>query len=106
MDVLPGVLLAYRMAMKTSMGETLLSLAFRHEVVISAEVGMETCCIKYYDKTVNMEHMLLDLNLLDEKREAERGRVAIYQQKVAKFYNKNVWLRQFQEGDLVLRKGN
>ena len=67
---------------------------------------METHCTKYYDETVNMEHMLLDLDLLDEKKEAARGRATIYQQKVAKFYNKNVRLRQFQEGDLVLRKGN
>ena len=105
-DELSGVLWAYRTTVKTSTGETPFSLAFGHEAVIPAEVGIETHRTKYYDETVNMEHMLLDLDLLDEKREAARGRAAIYQQKVAKFYNKNVRLRQFQEGDLVLRKVN
>ena len=67
------------MTVKTSTGETPFSLAFGHEAVIPAEVGMETHCIKYYDEAVNREHMLLDLDLLDEKRESTRGRAAIYQ---------------------------
>ena len=65
--------------MKTSTGESPFSLAFGHKVVTPAEVGMETHRTKYYDETVNMEHMLLDLDLLDEKRKATRSRATIYQ---------------------------
>ena len=78
MDEFPGVLWAYRTTVKTSTGETSFSLVFGHEAVI-LEVGMETHRTKYYDETMNKEQMLLDLDLLDEKREAARGRATIYQ---------------------------
>ena len=79
MDELSGVLWAYRMTVKTLTGETQFSLAFGHKAVIPAEVGMETHCTKYYDETINREYILLDLDLLDEKRKSARGQVAIYQ---------------------------
>lgn len=103
MDELPEVLWAYRMTAKTSTRETLFSLAFGHEVIIPVKVGMESHCTKYYNKSINREWML-DLDLLNGKNEAARGQAAIYKQKMAKFYNKNVQLRQFQEKDLVLCK--
>lgn len=67
---------------------------------------MESHRTKYYNEIANKEQMLLNLDLFDEKRETVRGRSTIYKQKLANFYNNNVWLRQFKEGDWVLRKVN
>ncbi|XP_024036827.1 uncharacterized protein LOC112096866 [Citrus clementina] len=41
-DELPGVLWAYRITHKTATGETLFALAFGHEAVIPAEIGVGT----------------------------------------------------------------
>jgi hypothetical protein len=45
-----------------------------------------------------------DLDLLEEKRESSRIRLAAYQQQVAKAYNRTVRIRTFKVGDLVLKK--
>ena len=42
--------------------------------------------------------------MLDERREQALIRVAAYQQRAAKFWNKGVKERHFQVGDWVLRK--
>ena len=44
------------------------------------------------------------LDLLEERREQTMIKLASYQQQLKKGYNKNVWPRTFQQGDLVLRK--
>lgn len=82
----------YRMTAKTSTRETQFLLAFKHEVVILVKVGMESHRTKYYNKSINREQTL-DLDLLNEKREAARGQTTIYKQKMAKLYNKNVQLQ-------------
>jgi hypothetical protein len=48
--------------------------------------------------------MIQDLDTIDELRDAAKIRMAAYQQRVAGAYNKNIRIRRFQEGDLVLRK--
>lgn len=86
------MLWVYRTTVKTSTGETPFSLAFGHKAVISVEIGIEPHRTKYHDEIANREYILLDLDLLEEKRDAVRGRLAIYKQNVTKFYNKSVWL--------------
>ncbi|KAH9729832.1 Ribonuclease H [Citrus sinensis] len=81
-DELSGVLWAYRTTHKTATGKTPFALAFGHEA------------------------MCLNLDLLTEKREQAAGRSAIYQQRVARYYNQKVNIRQFKVGDWVLRKVN
>ena len=44
------------------------------------------------------------LDLLEEKQTRVAVRMAAYQQKVARCFNKGVKMRSFKEGDLVLRK--
>ena len=48
--------------------------------------------------------MHLQLDLVDEVREIAKQRLAQYQNLMAKHYNSNVRHRDFQVGDLVLRK--
>ena len=57
-----------------------------------------------YDKNKNEEAMQLQLDLVDEVRMTAEQRMARYQNLMAKHYNSNVRRRDFQVGDLVLRK--
>ena len=57
-----------------------------------------------YNKDKNEEAMHLQLDLVDEVRVAVEQRLARYQNLMAKYYNSNVRHRDFQVGDLVLRK--
>ena len=45
-----------------------------------------------------------NLDTIDEKREQALIRLATYQQKVARYFNRNVRYRTFKEGDWVVRK--
>lgn len=86
------MLWVYRTTVKTLTGETRFSLAFGHKVVIPVEIGIEPHRTKDHNEIENREYILLDLDLLEEKREAVRGQLAIYKQNVTKFYSKSVWL--------------
>ena len=44
------------------------------------------------------------LDLLEEYREVATIRLAEYQQKLARCYNRGVRVREFSTGDLVLRR--
>ena len=68
-DELPGVLWAYRITHKTATGETPFALAFGHEAVIPAEIGVGTHRTEYFNKEQNDEQIYMSLDLLEEKRE-------------------------------------
>ena len=57
-----------------------------------------------YDEDMNKEAMHLQLDLVDEVRATAEQRLARYQNLMAKHYNNKVRRRDFQVGDLVLRK--
>ena len=57
-----------------------------------------------YDENKNEEAMRLQLDLMDEVRMTAEQRMARYQNLMAKHYNSNVRRKDFQVGDLVLRK--
>ncbi|KAH9802826.1 Ribonuclease H [Citrus sinensis] len=105
-DELPGVLWAYRTTHKTATGETPFALAFGHEAVVPAEIGVGTHRTEYFAEEENDEQICLSLDLLEEKREGASQKVAQCQQRVTRYYNKNVRVRQFRAGDWVLRKVN
>ena len=103
-DELPSVLWAYRTTARTPTGETPFRLAYGTEAVILAEVGLMSYRVESYDKDMNKEGMHLQLDLLDEVRATTEQRLARYQDLMAKHYNNKVRHRNFQVGDLVLRK--
>ena len=57
-----------------------------------------------YDEDKNDEAMCLQLDLVDEVRAIAEQRLAQYQNLMARHYNSNVRHRDFQVGELVLRK--
>nr|GEV59191.1 protein NYNRIN-like [Tanacetum cinerariifolium] len=104
-DELPNVLWAFRTSLKTINGETPYSLTFRNEAVISIEIGMpthQTMTIK--EGTLNEEEIKLNLDLLEERREATAIREARYKTKMEQYYNKRVRHTSFKVGEYVYRR--
>ncbi|XP_075659046.1 uncharacterized protein LOC142628899 [Castanea sativa] len=92
------------MTARTPIGETPFQLAYGSEVVILAEVGLTSYRVANHDEENNDEVMRLQLNMVDEVRATTEQRLARYQNLMARHYNSRVKYRDFQEGDLVLRK--
>ena len=79
-------------------------LAYGANAVIPAEVGLTSYRVENYTEDRNEEAMRLQLDLLDEVRATTEQRLARYQNLMSKHYNSNVKRRDFQVGDLVLRR--
>ncbi|GJX41954.1 reverse transcriptase domain-containing protein [Tanacetum coccineum] len=105
MDELPNVLWAHRTSLKTSNGETSYSLTFGSEAVIPAEIGMPTHrTMTVKEGTLNEEEIRLNLDLLQERREAAAIREARYKMKMEHYYNKRVCPVSFKVGEYVYRR--
>ena len=103
-DELPSVLWAHRTTARTPTGETPFRLAYGVDAVILAEVRLTSYRVENYSEDKNKEVMRLQLDLVDEVRATAEQRLARYQNLMSKHYNSNVRHRDFQVGDLVLRR--
>ena len=103
-DELPSVLWAYCTTAKTPTGETPFQLAYGTDAVIPPEVGLISYRVENYSEDKNEEALHLQLDLVDEVRRTAEQRLARYQNLLAKHYNSNIRHKDFQVGDLVLRK--
>ncbi|XP_074299230.1 uncharacterized protein LOC141630289 [Silene latifolia] len=90
--------------LKTSTCHTPYSLVYGCEAVIPAEVHVPPSRYSLNNIEANANLMQDNLSLTEELRDSARIRMTSYQQTVARSYNKNVRIRVFKEGDLVLRK--
>ena len=72
--------------------------------MIPAEVNLCSARVKEFSPARNDGLMVERLDLLEEHREAMTIRLAEYQQKLARRYNRCVKTMEFGAGDLVLRK--
>ena len=89
---------------RTPTGETPFRLTYGSEAVIPAEVGITSYRVHNHDENRNDEAMRLQLDLMDELRTTAEQRLARYQNRMAQYYNSRVRHRDFQVGDLVLRR--
>ena len=85
-------------------GETPFQLTYGSEAIILAEVEITSYRVNNHDERKNDETMRLQLDLVDEVRVTAEQRLKRYQDRMAKHYNSQVRHRDFQVGDLVLRK--
>ena len=73
-------------------------------MVIPVEVGLTSYREGNHDKGRNDKALRQQLDLVDEVKATAEQRLAQYQDLMAKHYNSRVKHRDFQVGDLVLRK--
>ena len=103
-DELPSVLWAYRTTARTPTGETPFRLTYGADAVIPTEVGLTSYRVQNYMKDKTEEAMRLQLDLVDKARGTAEQRLARYQNLMSKHYNTKVRHRDFQIGELILRK--
>jgi ribonuclease HI len=103
-EELPSVLWAYRTTVRTPTRETPFKLTFGTEAVIPVEIGLTTFRTTFHREEENEGQLRLNLDLLDETRGRAAQRIALYQGRMARYYNTKVKLRRFEVGDWVLRK--
>ena len=103
-EELPNVLWAYRITPRRSTRETPFSLTYRAEAVIPAEVNLCSARVSEFNMSQNDGQLMERLDLLEEYRDTATIRLAEYQQKLAQRYNQGVRMREFNAGDLILRK--
>ena len=103
-EQLPEVLWAYRTTTRTATGETPFALAFGTEAVAPVKIGIPSSRTEFTEEEHNDEMLLLNLDLLDEKRDRALQRILHYQRNTARYYDRRVRHISFKVGDLVLRK--
>ncbi|KAK2997608.1 hypothetical protein RJ639_026556 [Escallonia herrerae] len=102
-EELPKIIWAYHTTTCTATGETPFSLAFGTEALIPLEIGLPSVRLITYNPNTNDDSLRSNLDLLEEKRDQAAIRLAAYQHRVAKFFDKRVQPRAFRVGDLILR---
>ena len=100
----PEVLRAYRTMHKSATQETPFALAFGTEAVAPVEIELKSPRIELASVEHNEEDLLLNLDLLDEKRDQVLKRTEDYQRKTTRYYNQKVKPRGYKPVDLVLKK--
>ena len=78
-------------------------MTFGTDVVIPVEISINTLRVSHYDSQQNNANLSANLDLLEEIREDATVKAAARQRSVAQHFNKQVKVRLFEEGDLVLR---
>ncbi|KAL5776900.1 hypothetical protein ACOSP7_009826 [Xanthoceras sorbifolium] len=71
--------------------------------MIPAEAIASTHSRATFNPEQNNNLFATNLNLIEERRDAAHLRIAVYQQRVTRYYNRKVKLPNFTKGDLVLR---
>ena len=106
-EKLPFALLGYRTAVRTSIGATPYLRVYGTEAVIPAEVEIPSLRIiveAEIEDTEWVKTRLEQLALIDEKRLTSVCLGQLYQQRMARAYNKKVHPRHFEVGQLVLKR--
>ncbi|GAV72418.1 rve domain-containing protein [Cephalotus follicularis] len=102
-EELPSVLWVYRTTPRTTTGESSFSLCFGAEAMILVEIGVQSPRVVHFTEQSNEEGLRYLLDLVGELRDKAAIRVAVYQQRGSRYYNKKVSPRPLRQGDLVLR---
>lgn len=77
------------------MGKTPFSLAYGAQTIIPVEVGAASFQTSQAHEVQNLRELELNLDIVDELLDRVALRMAVYQQRVARHYNKSVQLRSF-----------
>ncbi|GAV70557.1 hypothetical protein CFOL_v3_14055, partial [Cephalotus follicularis] len=73
------------------------------EAMVPVEIGVQSPRVLHFSEANNEEGLRNLLDLMEELRDKSTIKVATYQQRVCRYYNKRVHPRPPREGDLLLR---
>ncbi|GKD12452.1 hypothetical protein Tco_1196859 [Tanacetum coccineum] len=77
------------------------SLTYGTEAVIPVEIGMSSIRCAKVNQAENDEELLLNMDILEERREKVAVREARNKAKIEKYYNAKVCSTRFRLGDFV-----
>ncbi|GKA86885.1 hypothetical protein Tco_0808596 [Tanacetum coccineum] len=86
---------------KTSNGDTTFSLTYGTKAVIPVEIGMPSLRCAEVNQAENDDGLLLNLDILEERREKAAVREARSKAKMERYYNAKVRNTTFRPGDFV-----
>ena len=101
-EKLPEIVWLYRTTPRRSTGETPFSIVYGSEAVILMETRLATARSEIPNEVQNSLELTFELDHLDERRDQTALRVQLYQQQVARHYNKRVRIRVLKVNDWVL----
>ena len=90
-DELPGVLWAYKTTARKPTGVSPFAITYGMEAIIPKKIGMPTIRTNTPEQG-NTELMIKELDTVDELRESAAIRIASYQRRLERSYNKRVKL--------------
>ena len=106
-EMLPFALHGYRTSVRTSTGETPYSLVYGMEVVLPVEVEIPSLRVLLDVKLDEAEWIRTrfnELSLIEEKRLAAVCHGKLYQRRMKRAFDQKVRPRNYQTGDLVLKR--
>ncbi|RDX92035.1 Tf2-6, partial [Mucuna pruriens] len=103
-EELPQVLWSYHTTPYSTTGETPFRLTYGSKAVIPVEIGEPSPRTTLFEPTANEDELRANLDLLQETREIAHIKEYTVKTRVARKYDRRMVYRDFQEGDLVLRK--
>ena len=81
------MLWAYKTTVRTPTGEMPFKMAFGTEAVVPVEVGVSSLKRVCYDEQSNDECLKLALDCLHEIRDDAAQKMALYQERMTRYYN-------------------
>ncbi|XP_075494717.1 uncharacterized protein LOC142532281 [Primulina tabacum] len=91
---------------KMKITQSLISVASQwSNIVLPVKIGQSSALVESCPDD-NYQSRAMELDLVEEKREHALIRMEAYRGRVMKSYNKRVRIRDFQVGDLVMKKVN
>ncbi|KAM6543105.1 hypothetical protein CsatB_007552 [Cannabis sativa] len=103
-EELPEVLWSYRTTEKAATGQTPFAIPYGYEAMFPVELEPPSHKRLTYNQEVNHALLVESLDEVEEKRIAANLKLIAHQQKVARYFNKQVRAQKFFVGDMVLRR--
>ncbi|XP_068476206.1 uncharacterized protein [Phaseolus vulgaris] len=105
-EEVPRIVWAYHTTPQSSTMETPFSLLYGSDAMIPVEIHESSPRFLSFVAEESNEERKVNLDLLDEAREEARIKAEAVKRRAEHQYNSKVKLRQFQVGDLVMRKAH
>lgn len=103
---LHDILWAYRVTPREATGKSPYELVYGSEPMTPLEMLNDSLRVRAREESSfqgNAEERALDLDIIDETRNEAQFKMAEYQRRIKRAFDKNIAPRHFQPGDLVLR---
>ena len=105
-DEVPRIVRAYHTTPQSSTIEAPFNLVYGADAMIPAEIHESSPRFLGFVAEESNEEWRVNLDLIDEAREEAKIKVEAVKRRVEHQYSSQVKLRQFQVGDLVMRKAH